>query len=158
MKPAVFISLLNNKFVIFYSMMEEIVKTKTKKIDPKIQVDEGILAEVQNETDVEKQVIIHCFLKSDPYGMNIRIWRSTYLRDRDSSHKSKLLIAHNISFYPHWKTIQGGRNAKFSLIFSSLPKTCKFFDLLEDIPQSGGFYTGLILRNKSDVYSVNIYS
>lgn len=138
--------------------MEEIVKTKPKKINPKIEVDERILEEVRNETDLEKQVIVHCFLKSSSQEMLIRIWNSTYLRDQDSSHKSKLLTAHNITFFPTWMSVKGGKNAKFTLVFSALPKGCTSFDLFEDIPQGGGFYTGLISRNKTDVYSVNIFT
>lgn len=138
--------------------MEEIVKTKTKKINPKIEVDESILEEARNETEIEKQVIVHCFLKASSQEMLIRIWKSTYLRDKDSSHKSKLLTAHNITVFPTWMLVKGGRGAKFTLVFSALPKACKSFDLFEDIPQGGGFFTGLISRNKSDVYSVNIFS
>ena len=44
----------------------------------------------------------------------------------------------------------------FTLVFSGLPKSCKMFDLVEEIPQSGGFYHGKIKRNKSDVYSIRI--
>jgi hypothetical protein len=138
--------------------MEEIIKTKPKKIYPKIEVDESILEEARTETDMEKQVIIHCFIKAYSQEMLIRIWKSTYLRDQDSSHKSKLLTAHNITVYPNWMSVKGGKGAKFTLVFSALPKACKSFDLFEDIPQGGGFFTGLISRNKSDVYSVNLYS
>lgn len=138
--------------------MDEIVKTKPKKINPKIEVDESILEEARNETDIEKQVIVHCFLNASSQEMLIRIWKSTYLRDKDSSHKSKLLTAHNITFFPTWMSVKGHKGAKFTLVFSALPKACKSFDLFEDIPQEGGFYTGLISRNKTDVYSVNIFT
>lgn len=138
--------------------MEEIIETKPKTIDPKIQVDEEILVKAKQETEMEKQVIVHCFLKASPQEMLIRIWNSTYLRDQDSSHKSKLLTAHNITVFPTWMSVKGGKGAKFTLVFSALPKACKTFDLFEDIPQGGGFFSGSISRNKSDVYSVNIYS
>ena len=130
-------------------------KPKPKKIQ-KIEVDKQILEKAKTETDTGKQVIVHCLLKSD-YEMNIRIWRSTFLRDKDSSHKSNLLASYNIIEYPNWMSINGDE-AEFTLVFSSLPKSCNAFDLFEDIPQGGGFYTGLISRNKSDVYSVEIYS
>lgn len=42
------------------------------------------------------------------------------------------------------------------MIFSQLPKTCEIFDVLEDIPESGGFEIRVIKRNKSDVYKVTI--
>jgi hypothetical protein len=136
--------------------MDEIL-TKPKKVK-KIEVDKQLLEEAKSETDVEKQVIVHCFFNSPLDDSLIRIWRSTYLRDKESSHKSLILTAHNISFYPTWTAVSGGREAKFTLVFSALPKSCAAFDLFEDIPQGGGFFTGLISRNKSDVYSVEIFS
>jgi hypothetical protein len=48
-------------------------------------------------------------------------------------------------------------SARFTLVFSALPKSCTSFDLFEDIPEGNGFFTGLISRNKSDVYSVEIF-
>ena len=136
--------------------MEETL-TKPKKVH-KVKVDKQILEEVQTETDVEKQVIVHCFFKTNSQDNLIRIWKSTYLRDQDSKHKSQILNAFNITFYPIWQPILNGRNAKFTLVFSALPKSCNAFDLFEDIPEGGGFFTGVISRNKSDVYSVEIFS
>jgi len=123
-----------------------------------IKVNEELLEKAQTASDLEKQVIVHCYFNSPIGDSLIRIWRSTYLRDKESSHKSHILTAHNISFYPTWTAVSGGREAKFTLVFSALPKSCAAFDLFEDIPQGGGFFTGLISRNKSDVYSVEIYS
>jgi len=136
--------------------MEE-VKTKTIKVKPKIKIDEKILEAAKNEADLEKQVIVHCLVKSSPIDTYVRIWKSTYLRDKDSSHTSKFLTAYTITFYPIWMPVKSGRNAKFTLVFSALPKECTSFDLFEDIPQGGGFYSGLISRNKTDVYSVDLY-
>lgn len=138
--------------------MEENVKTKTVTTNPKIQLDKQILEDIANKADTEKQVIVHCIYKSLPFDSLIRIWKTTYLRDKGSSHKSKLLTAHNITVFPTWMQVTGGRNSKFTLVFSALPKECTSFDLYEDIPEGGGFYSGLINRNKSDVYSVDIYS
>lgn len=135
--------------------MSNTITTKPDKIQ-KIEVDEDLLEKALTETDLEKQVIVHCFLKAGHEEMLIRIWNSTYLRDQDSAHKSKLITSHNITIYPIWMEIRG--NARFTLVFSALPKSCTSFDLFEDIPQGGGFFTGLIPRNKSDVYSVEIFS
>lgn len=134
--------------------MEDIAIAKPKK--PKIKVDKQVLEDAKTQTDLEKQVIVHCHLKAEFQDISIRIWNSTYLRDQESSHKSKLLNAFNISLYPTWKHIFGSNKANFTLVFSALPKDCTSFDLFEDIPQGGGFFTGLISRNKTDVYSVEI--
>lgn len=40
----------------------------------------------------------------------------------------------------------------FTLIFEELSKGCKNFDLIEMIPQSGGFEAFNISRNNMDVY------
>jgi len=53
--------------------MEEDVKTKAVKVKPKIGVDKHILEVAINQTDMEKQLIVHCFLKSSPDVMFIRI-------------------------------------------------------------------------------------
>jgi hypothetical protein len=44
----------------------------------------------------------------------------------------------------------------FLLIFAALPKSCTQFDLVEDIPEEGGFLVRNIARNKSDVYRINL--
>lgn len=136
--------------------MEEDVKIKTTA--PVISVDEEIIEDAKSQSETEKQVIVHCYIKPSPLVTAIRIWNSTYLRDKDSSFKSKLLSAFNITVYPTWMAVNPNKGARFTLVFSALPKSCKSFDLLEDIPEGGGFYTRLISRNKTDVYSVNILS
>jgi len=47
-----------------------------------------------------------------------------------------------------------GTTVRFTLIFSSLPKTCEVFDLIEEVPS--GFEVYDIKRNSSDVYNVTI--
>jgi hypothetical protein len=49
-----------------------------------------------------------------------------------------------------------GKSFRFTLIFSGLSKSCEFFDLLEDIPEAGGFFIQNIKRNKDDIYQGNI--
>ena len=44
----------------------------------------------------------------------------------------------------------------FTLIFSGLPKDCKLFDFVEEIPQEGGFLVTDIDRNESDVYTIKL--
>lgn len=130
-------------------------KTET---DINIVIDNSLFEKSMNETYLEGQVIVHCHFLPPFHDSLIRIWRSTYLRDRNSAHKSKLLTAYNITFYPVWKSVEQGKPARFTLVFAPLPKSCTDFDLFEDIPQGSGFYTGLITRNKSDVYNVEIKS
>lgn len=88
--------------------------------------------------------------------MMIRIWKSTYLVDHSSDARSQLVHAENITLAPVWTTIPDHKHYSFLLIFESLPASCKAFDLLEDIPQAGGFRVTGIERNQSDVYHVNL--
>lgn len=88
--------------------------------------------------------------------MLIRIWKTTYLVDRGSGSKSKLVHAENISFAPEWTLVPDKKPFRFLLIFDALPRTCSSFDLVEEIPQAGGFHVEGIIRNKTDVYHVDI--
>lgn len=112
------------------------------------------------ETDVEVQqdshVYVHCYFNNPGMDMLIRIWRSTYLVDNGSSYRAKLVHAENISFAPQWTMIPDRKSFRFLLIFEGLPKSCITFNLLEDIPQAGGFFVENISRNETDVYHVDI--
>lgn len=119
---------------------------------PEVVPDEKTKKSLLAYSENEGQVIVHCSYYS--LGESLRIWKTTFLVDKDSSHRSRLLFAENITFYPEWMHVETGSTARFTLIFRSLPKSCKTFHLLEDIPQSGGFHIKNIRRNKSDVYHV----
>lgn len=123
---------------------------------PKTKVDTEILEQIITEENVERQVIVKCFLKNGSMEQMIRIWQSTFLVPKESSTKSKLLNADNITFFPFWTFIKPNQNYNFTLIFEGLPRDCKVFDLIEEIPQSGGFSITGINRNQTDVYHVQI--
>ena len=88
--------------------------------------------------------------------MLIRIWKNTFLIDKASGSRSQLVHVENISIAPMWTQIPDGVTYSFLLIFNALPKSCQFFDLLEDIPQPGGFFIEGIERNQTDVYHINL--
>jgi hypothetical protein len=105
----------------------------------------------------EKQVIVHCAFTCPPgEAQLIRIWKTTYLIPKGSSHRCQLLFWENITIYPQWTPIEGGKTHTFTLIFSGLPSNCSAFDFLEDIPQNGGFFVANIPRNETDVYHVTL--
>lgn len=116
--------------------------------------------EVSTETEVdvlqESHVYVHCYFNNTVKDMLIRIWKTTYLVDRGSGSRSKLVHAENISYAPEWTLVPDKKEFRFLLIFDALPRACASFDLVEDIPQAGGFHVEGILRNKSDVYHINI--
>ncbi|HKZ39137.1 MAG TPA: hypothetical protein VJ184_15850, partial [Chryseolinea sp.] len=73
-----------------------------------------------------------------------------------SGAKSQLIHAENISIAPLWTLISDNKTHNFILIFSALPKSCKQFDLIEEISQPGGFHIKGIQRNMLDVYHVTM--
>lgn len=99
----------------------------------------------------ERQTIVHCQCMGDG-SEAYRIWPSTYLVEHFSDRRAKLITAFNISFAPQW-TLNDGKG--FTLIFEGLSKNCKSFDLIEMIPQAGGFEVFNIPRNNMDVYQVS---
>lgn len=122
------------------------------------KLDKKLKLSSQELTDSEGQVIVHCVCHLSTYSEAIRIWETTYLVDRNSEHRSKLLYSDGISLFPTWTNVKFKKNARFSLIFSRLPKSCLLFDLVEDIPESNGFKASSIKRNNTDVYQVNFYA
>lgn len=132
--------------------MSNIIVTK-----PKVDIDSNLLAEIEKQTHEMGQVVIHCIYENDTQEASlIRIWPSTYLYDKHSSHISDLVLAERISYYPIWTRVRSGQSF-FSLVFSGLPKSCSSFDLIEDC--KGGphpFKVMDISRNQSDVYYVKL--
>ena len=133
-------------------------KMQPYNFNHKIKIDKCLIEQALNDILIEKQVIVHCFLRAAKRNMPMRIGKFTYIRDQDSLHRSKIVTAYNICIYPHWKEVTGDTGAKFTLVFSGLPKSCNSFHLFEHVPQDGGFYSETIQRNKTDVYSIEIYA
>lgn len=120
--------------------------------NPKTFIDPALLEELETFVADEGQVIIHGFCRGLMTGTAIRIWPSTYLNDRDSSHQSELVHFEKISAFPAWTPVLPNSIFSFTLIFSGLSKICTVFSLYEDIPEKGGFYVPNISRNQQDVY------
>jgi hypothetical protein len=78
--------------------------------------------------------------------------------DTVSGRKSKLLHAINIPFALTLLPVKSGTTARFTLIFSALPKPCKVFNLIElaQVPDFCAFTVHHIERNVNDVYNVEI--
>ena len=117
---------------------EEITEVKTE-----------VKIEVKTLESEERQTIVHCTCGED---YAFRIWPSTFLIERETDKRARLITAFNISFSPQW-TLNDGRG--FTLIFEGLSKGCVSFDLKEIIPQEGGFEVKDIKRNHMDVYHVS---
>jgi hypothetical protein len=131
------------------------LSTETEIVPVRIQPE--TLYQIQLDRKEEKQVVVHCFFQCDSSSDQlIRIWKTTYLKDNKTGHRSHLLFFDQISLYPFWTRVDAGSFYTFTLIFSGLPADCQSFDLIEDIPDSGGFFVPSISRNTTDVYRVRI--
>ncbi len=121
-----------------------------------VVIDEDVKKELFSIVDEEKQIIVNCIINGGNDGTAARIWKSTYLVDKISKQKSTLLHTIGVSNYPSWTLIPPKSTLRFSLIFSPLPQSTKVFDLVEEIPESGGFYFSGLRRNDTDVYHVEL--
>lgn len=102
----------------------------------------------------EKQVIVHCTVTGIPNYNTVRVWPTIYLFPEASDKRSKLLHHFNIALYPNFQPIGATGKHQFTLIFEGLPSNCKYFDILEIIPETGAFEARHIARNASDTYQV----
>jgi len=145
---------VNDNTVVTTNASKTTVKEPPVKTQP--IVDEEVVSSIDPDTLGDSYVYVHCHVGTLEEGMLIRIWRTTFLIDHALGTKSGLIHAENISFAPHWTMIPGKGQYTFLLIFSALAKSCKVFDLVEEIPQPGGFEVKGIRRNETDIYHVNI--
>ena len=122
---------------------------------PLIEIDPELRRAAEEMIASEGQVIVHCLIRATTFSsVFIRIWQTTYLYPKGSDRKSELVHFENVTLAPEWSRVPAGSAAIFSLFFSSLPKSCTVFDLVEEIAQPGGFIVKNIPRNDSDVYYV----
>jgi hypothetical protein len=121
-------------------------------IEEKIEIAPELLQ--QCKTLEEKQVIVHCTVTGIPNYNTVRVWPTIYLIPKEFDRKSKLLHHFNIALYPDSQLIGATGKHHFTLVFEGLPSNCKYFDILEIIPETGAFEARHIARNESDTYQV----
>ena len=84
---------------------------------PKIAPE--ILAQIEEQFEQEKQVIVHCcFQNNYTLGNLVRIWPSTFLEDKFTGYRSKLIFWENIAVFPYWTDIPPVKEYCFTLILS----------------------------------------
>ncbi len=136
--------------------MTEIKNIDVPTLKPDVKIDKLSRQKLLNQVQEESQVIVHCTYTGSMNRDRIRIWASTFLYAKNLSHRSELIHVENITMYPMWMDVANGQTINFTLIFSGLPKHCKLFDMVENIPEPGGFVFENIVRNNSDVYLLEI--
>ena len=123
--------------------------------EPKVKIDKETNHELLTKLQEESQVTIHGSCTSIEKDVFLQICNPTFLIPKESTNKSKLIYSENIAKYPRWNKVKKGTTANFVLIFSILPKSCVYFDLIESVPLSGTFIVKNMKRNKTDVYHVD---
>jgi hypothetical protein len=134
--------------------MSSIIEQPPVKAKPAVDTD--VLFSVHPELLNESYVYVHCHVSAAVQELLIRIWRTTFLIDKNSGVRSGLVHAENITYAPVWTLVPKTFSYSFLLIFFGLPKSCKAFDLVEEINQPGGFFVPHILRNDTDVYHIDL--
>lgn len=132
------------------------VTTLEPPVKAKPSVDLDAFALVHPDLMNDSYVYVHCHFDNQWQDMLVRIWKTTFLIDRHSSSRAELIHAENISYAPQWTLIPDKQPFTFLLIFTGLPKSTRVFDLLEQIPEPGGFHVANIARNETDVYHVDL--
>lgn len=127
----------------------------TKK-EPMIEIAKELKEQISNQTDTESQVIVNIDFHAPSIPQVLRVWNNTYLLCENSGVRCKMLFSENIAVYPQWTEVKPGTRFSFTLIFENLPKVCSTFDLIEEIPEKGGFLFTNIKRNNSNVYNLTL--
>jgi len=122
---------------------------------PEVELDAGLLESLKALHQEENQVIVHVHLKIRNTPLGIRIFPSTHLIPREGGECAQLVNSFGITKAPRWKYIFG-KHYVFTLIFQGLPKDCKVFDLVEDVPLPDPFVFYGITRNQTDVYHLSM--
>lgn len=124
------------------------------KANPSIDTD--ILFSIHPELLNDSYMYVHLHVKHAVEELLIRIWRTTFLIGKNGEGRAGLVHAENITYAPVWTLVPKNFDYVFLLIFGGLPKSCRVFDLVEEISQPGGFYVGDISRNETDVYHIDL--
>ena len=74
-------------------------------------------AKTKTLEETERQVTVHCRYQSIPESW-IRIWKTTYLIDQATGHRSPLLTQVGITLYPHLTPVKARSETFFTLVFA----------------------------------------
>lgn len=123
---------------------------------PKIEIARELKEQMRTQVESETQVIVHIKHYSGHTVSLLRIWNNTYLQCKATKMKRKLLFSYNIASFPGYSPVDPYSSLDFTLVFENLLKECTRFDLIEDIPEKGGFHFKNIQRNNSNVYILRL--
>ncbi len=125
-----------------------------------VKIDNAIFESCHAQFSAESQTIIHCKIKAyviAPYGGWANISPNTYLINRQSNERLKLIYSENIPYAPHRHFFRNTHDCLiFTLVFQKIPETWTSFCLYEEADFGDGFYVGEVPKNKSGVYRIRV--
>jgi hypothetical protein len=125
-----------------------------------INVDNAIIESYKVQLAVESQTIIHCKIKAFEMFQHCgwaNISPNTYLINRLSNERLKLIYAENIPHAPHRHFFRHPNDTLyFTLLFQKIPETWTTFCLYEETAMGDGFFVGEVPKNKSGIYRIRI--
>ena len=128
--------------------------------EKRVKIDNAIFESYYTQFSVESQTIIHCKIKAYefvPNGGWANISPNTYLINRQSNDRLKLIYAENIPYAPHRYFFRNSNDClNFTLLFQKIPETWQTFCLYEETNLGDGFFVAEVPKNKSGVYQIRI--
>lgn len=134
-------------------MMPQASTHPLKTSRPSTKVATQWIDQIKHQLQHQHMVLVHLKIHGP---MQYRVWPTTYLFDQNSTHRSQLLHLENVSMYPDWAWVPDEKCRSGLLVFEGLPKSCLAFDFREIIPEPGAFEQVGILRDPSDIYTIEI--
>jgi hypothetical protein len=110
--------------------------------------------------ELESQTTLHCKIRGTEiyqHGGWANINPNTFLINRHSNERLKLIHAENIPYTPHRYFFRHPNDfLYFTLLFQKIPETWADFCLYEETPFGDGFFVGEVPKNKSGIYRIRI--
>jgi hypothetical protein len=126
----------------------------------RVQIDIKLLEACNLYTIEESQTIIHCKIKAFAMfqqGGWANISPNTYLLNRQSNERLKLIHAENIPYAPHRHFFGHPKDVLyFTLLFQKIPDSWTTFCLYEETIMGDGFFVGEVPKNKNGIYRIRI--
>jgi len=123
-------------------------------------INSSLKQAILSALELESQTTLHCKIRGAEiyqHGGFANINPNTFLINRQSNERLKLLHAENIPYAPHRYIFRHPNDfLYFTLLFQKIPETWTTFCLYEETAFGDGFFVGEVPKNKSGIYRIRI--